>query len=62
MTNPSDKSPTGAAESNRERAREQSASKLHLNKETVRDLEVPESEAVKGGGIPKRPTGGGDDY
>ena len=38
------------------------AGELTLNKETLQDLQDPVSgtENVRGGGIPKRPTGGGD--
>ena len=61
MTSNRNESTAGATESSRERADEQSAQKLQLNRETVQDLEVPDSEYVKGG-IPKRPTGGGDGY
>ena len=59
MANTSDKSPAGAAQSSRERAEEQSAPKVRLDKDELRDLDAPDSEALKGG-IPKRPTGGGD--
>ena len=58
MADPSDKSPTGAAESNREKADEQYGRKLRANDEPIQDLEDPRSDRVKGG-IPKQPDMGG---
>lgn len=56
MANQSDKSPAGAAESSRARADEQSAPSHRTSEDAVRDLVVPEGEALKvKGGIPKQP-------
>ena len=60
MVKPSDMSPAGAAESGRGRAEGQAAPEPRVNEYALRDLDAPDGEALKGGGIPKRPDSGGD--